>query len=80
MIETWGRFPSVRLVKTHRLTCNMTYLGPTVTLTWRDPRSNFKIDLSTIKTYGSIRLDARNTIVSKLSYYQDYLILLFYLK
>ena len=40
---------SVRLVKTHRLICNMTYLGPTVTLTWRDLRSNFQIDLSRIK-------------------------------
>ena len=30
---------SVRLVKAHRrLTCNMTYLGNAVTLTWRDLR------------------------------------------
>ena len=32
-IETWGWCHSVRLVKAHRLTCNMTYLGHTVTLT-----------------------------------------------
>ena len=48
-LETWGWCHSVRLVKAHRLTCNMTYLGHTVTQTWRDPRSNFKIDLSIIK-------------------------------
>ena len=35
-LETWGWYHSVRLVKTHRLTCNMTYLGHNVTLTWRD--------------------------------------------
>ena len=49
-LETWGWCHSVRLVKAHRLICNMTYLGHTVTLTWRDPRSNFKIDLSMIKS------------------------------
>ena len=65
-LETWGWCHSVRLVKPHRLTCNMTYLGHTVTLTWRDLRSNFKIDLSRIKTYGRIRLDERKTMVSKL--------------
>ena len=53
-LETWGWCHSVRLVKAHRLTCNMTYLGDTVTLTWRDPRSNFKIGLSRSKTYGWI--------------------------
>ena len=41
-------------------------LSHTVTLAWRDLRSNFKIDLSGIKTYESIRLDERNTMVSKL--------------
>ena len=45
-LETWGWCHSVRLVTAHRLTCNMTYLGRTVTLTWRDVRSNVKIDLS----------------------------------
>ena len=65
-LETWGWCHSVRLVKAHRLICNMTYLGDTVTLTWREPRSNFKIDLPRIKTYGSMRLDERNTMVSKL--------------
>ena len=48
-LETWGWCHSVRLVKAHRLICNMTYLGHTVTLTWRDLRSHFKIDLSRIK-------------------------------
>ena len=67
-LETWGWRHSVRLVKVHRLICNMTYLGYTVTLIWRDLRSNFKIGLSRItkKTYGWIRLDERNTMVSKL--------------
>ena len=37
-LETWGWCHSVRLVKAHRLICNMTYLGHTVTLTWRDLR------------------------------------------
>ena len=44
----------------------MIYLGHTVTLTWRDLRSNFKIDISRIKAYGSIWLDERNTMVSSL--------------
>ena len=36
----------------------MTYLVHTVTLTWCDLRSNFKIDISRIKkTYGWIRLE-----------------------
>ena len=48
-LETWGWCHSVRLVKAYRLTCNITYLGYTVTLTRRDLRSNFKIDLSRIK-------------------------------
>ena len=48
------------------MTCNITYLSHTVTLTWCDLRSNFKIDLSRIKTYGCVRLDERNTMVSKL--------------
>ena len=37
----WGWCYSVRLVKAHRLICNITYLGHTVTLTWRDLRSKF---------------------------------------
>ena len=45
-LETWRWCYSVRLVKAHQLTCNMTYLVDTVTLTWHDLRSNFKIDLS----------------------------------
>ena len=49
-LETWGWCHSVRLVKSHRLTCNMTYLGHPMTLTWRDLRSNFEIDLSRIKS------------------------------
>ena len=65
-IETWGWCHSVRLVKAHRLTCNMIYLDHTVTLTCHDRRSNFKIDLSRIKTSGWIRLAERNTMVSKL--------------
>ena len=49
VLDTWGWYQSVCLVNAHRLTCNMTYLGHTVTLTWGDLRSNFKIDLSRIK-------------------------------
>ena len=65
-LETWGWCHSVCLVKAHRLPCNISYLGHTVTLTWSDLRSNFKINLSRIKTYGLARLDERNTMVSKL--------------
>ena len=32
MRETWGRCQRVRLVKTHLLICNLTYLGQSVTL------------------------------------------------
>ena len=49
-LETCGWCHSVRLVKAHRLICNMTYLGHTVTLTWRDLRSKFKMDLPRIKS------------------------------
>ena len=50
-LETWGWCHSVRLVKAHRLTCIMTYLGHTVTLTWRDLRSNKKRSFENKKTY-----------------------------
>ena len=46
MIETWERCQSVRLIKTHHLICNMTYLGHSVTLTSGDLGSNLQIDLS----------------------------------
>ena len=55
-LETWGWCHSVRLVKAHRLTCNMTYLGHTVTLTWRDLRSFFLNGPS--KDKKNIRIDA----------------------
>ena len=50
-LGTWSWCHSVCLVKAHRLTCDMIYLGHTVNLTWRDLRSNFKIDLSRIKKH-----------------------------
>ena len=40
-LETWGWCHSIRLVKAHRLIYNMTFLGHTVTLTWRDLRLNW---------------------------------------
>ena len=43
-IETWERCQSVRLIKTHHLICDITYLGHFVTLTTSDPRSNLQID------------------------------------
>ena len=46
VIETWGRFISVRLVKTHLLICNLTYLGQFMTMTLGDPRSKLPSDLS----------------------------------
>ena len=63
-LETWVWCHSVCLIKAHGLTCNMTYLGHTVTLTWRDLRAKFKLDLPNQKIYGSIRFDERYTIVS----------------
>ena len=53
-LETWGWCHSVRLVKAHRLTCNMTYLDHIVTLIWRDLRSNFKIEFSWVKNLTSL--------------------------
>ena len=44
-IETWERCQSVRLIKTHQLICNTTYLGHFVTLTLGDPWSNLQIEL-----------------------------------
>ena len=49
-IETWDRCQSVRLIKTHHLICNMTYLGHFVTLTSGDLGSNLPIDLSRSKS------------------------------
>ena len=49
-IETWERCKSVRLIETHHLICNMTYLGRFVTLTLGDLRSNVQIDLSRSKS------------------------------
>ena len=65
-LETCGWCHSVCLVKAHRLTCNMTYLGHTVTLTWFDLRSNFKIDFARIKNIWIDPASRRNTTVSKL--------------
>ena len=31
--ETWGRCQNVPLVQTHKIICNMTYLGHVLTLT-----------------------------------------------
>ena len=44
-IEAWERCQSVRLIKTHQLICNMTYLSQFVTLTLGDLRLNLQIDL-----------------------------------
>ena len=48
-IETLGRCQRVRLVKTHLLICNLTYLGHSVTLTLDDLRSKLSSDLSITK-------------------------------
>ena len=46
-IEPWARCHCVCLVKTHRMICNMTYLGHlSGQVIWPDLRSNFQIDLS----------------------------------
>ena len=66
-IETWERCQSVRLIKTHHLICNMTYLGRIVTLTSGNLMSNLQIYLSRSKSISdqSIWLDERNTVASK---------------
>ena len=46
-IEPWARCHCVCLVKTHRMICNMIYLGHlSGQVIWPDPRSIFQIDLS----------------------------------
>ena len=45
-----GKCQNVRLIKTHHLICNMTYLGHFVTLTSGDLGSNLPIDLSRSKS------------------------------
>ena len=57
----------VRLVKTHRLICNMTYLGQHVTSRDLDLRSNFDLTLQGHQVHVSTRLDERNTMVLELS-------------
>ena len=57
-LGTWGWCHSVRLVKAHRLTCNMTYLGHTVTLTWRDSLTGHIRSYS--YSYSTGQLEARD--------------------
>ena len=45
-IEIWDRSQCVRLVKTHLMICNKTYLGQSVILALCDLRSNIPSDLS----------------------------------
>ena len=61
-IEIWKWYRCVCLVKTNRLICNMTYLGHHVTLTWGQI-----LDLTFWghHVYVSMRLEERNTMVSK---------------
>ena len=51
-----------RLVKTHRLICNMTYLGRHVTSHDLDPISNFDLTLQGHQVHVSMRADERNTM------------------
>ena len=59
----------VHLVETHRLMCSMTYLGHHVTVTLGQI---FNLTFQGYLVYVSNRLDARNTIQSKLFPYHDY--------
>ena len=58
-IETWDRCQSVCLGETHRLICNMTYLGHLRSLCDLDLRLNFEVDLSrsTYRCFDSSRRD-----------------------
>ena len=58
-------FSSARLVKMQLMICDTNYLRKYVTLTLGALRSNLISDLSGHKAYESIRLDERNTMMTK---------------
>ena len=60
-IRAWSH--CVSLVKTHRLICNMTYLGQHVASRELDLRSNFELTSQYHQVHVSTRLDERNTMV-----------------
>ena len=67
-LQTWALSHCACLVKTHRLTCNMTYLGQHVTSIDLHLRSNINLTVQCHQVYVSTRLE-RNTVVPELSHY-----------
>ena len=65
-VETWKWFHCVSLVKTHRLICNMTYLGHHVTLTWCQIVT---LIFRSQQVCVSMRMDEKNTMVPKSTLY-----------
>ena len=60
-IEQCGWSQCISLAGTHRLICNMTYLGQDVTSSDLDLRSNFDLDFPRTHVYISTRVDEGNT-------------------
>ena len=65
-LQTWAGLHCVRVVKTHRLIRNMTYLGQQVTSSDFDLWSNFDLTFQGQHVYVSTRLDERYTMVAEL--------------
>ena len=65
-LQTWAWFHCVRLVKMHRLICNMFCLGQHVTSSDLDLWSSFDLALHGQQAYVSTCLDEWNTMVVKL--------------
>ena len=63
-IRSW--FHCVRLVKMHRLICNMTYLGQHVTSRDLDLGLNFDLTFQRHQVHFSTRLDERNRMLLEL--------------
>ena len=69
-VEQCGWSQCVSHAETHRLVCNMTYLGHDVTSSDLDLRSNFDLDFfQGQNAYISTRLDEWNTVESELFRY-----------
>ena len=70
VLKTCTRYETARLVKTRRLTCNMTIIpAPYWVMTCPRPEVKFKLTHISHYVHLSNRLDERNTVVLILGLY-----------
>ena len=68
-LQIWAWSHCARLVKTHRLVCNMTYLAQPVTSRDLDLTSNIGLAIQGHQVHVSTRFDERNTMALELHHY-----------